>query len=61
MYYVIDYNSWWSYKKPLDDFHSAYMLQQLVNPHAQIEYWNGEEREIVWDPKWENFRGNILQ
>ena len=44
---------WWSYKRAFGKFSDAFMIQQLVAPDAQIEYFDGISREIVWKPEWE--------
>ena len=53
MYYIGDLDAWKSLKKPLNSFKDAFMLQQLKDPSLKIYYWDGENHECVWDPKWE--------
>lgn len=54
MYYIINKKLWWSYKRAFGTFKDAFMIQQLVAPDAHIEYFDGIEREIVWNPEWED-------
>ena len=53
MYYITHPYSSWSYKRAFTKFHDAFMVQQLVAPDAQIEFFDGLSGEIVWDPRWE--------
>ena len=53
MYYILDYRRFWSYKRAFGKFSDAFMIQQLVDPNACIEYFDGEKHEVVWDPRWE--------
>ena len=53
MYYIVNYDKWFSYKKAFSKFSDAFMMQQLVAPDASIEYFDGFNREIMWRPEWE--------
>jgi hypothetical protein len=53
MYYITHPFLWWSYKRAFTKFHDAFMMQQLVAPDAQIEFFDGMSREVVWKSEWE--------
>ena len=55
MYFIVNYERWWNYKRPFAKFHDAFMMQQLVDPDANIEYFDGVSREVVWNPLWETY------
>ena len=57
MYYIVNKRKWQSYGHAFSDFESAFWIQQLKMPDAHIEYFNGMDREIVWDPSWEERDG----
>jgi len=52
MYYIVDAQRWWAYKRSFGKFADAFMILQLVWPDAHIEYFDGVNREICWDPNW---------
>ena len=55
MYFIVNYERWWNYKRPFAKFHDAFMMQQLIDPDANIEYFDGVSREVVWNPLWETY------
>lgn len=53
MYYIVERFRNWSYRKPFNNFLQAYWIQQLINPDAEIVYFDGYNEELMWSPDWE--------
>jgi hypothetical protein len=55
IYKIVNYDRWWSYPQIFNNFKDAFMIYELFGYEDEghlIEYYEGDFKEVVYDPKW---------